>query len=278
MNIQSLPATFGATVTDLQLADLGDDEFAKLYEAWLEYALLIFPGQFLTKVEQVSFAKRFGELEFDYAPISNLNKAGEVRGDDDVMQILKGNMEWHCDSTYMPVMAKGAVFSAHTVPAEGGETGWADMRAAYHALAPEKQTLLRGLKAYHSLHYSQGKLGHKHSEQGEYSGYGFHNDDTPLRSLVKEHPETGVASLLVGRHAFGIPGMSESESDALIDEINVGACQGDRVYYHRWQAGDVVVWDNRCLMHRACPWNLSEPRVMFHSRIKGDPVSDRCDA
>ncbi len=274
MRIEPLPATFGATVTGVELANLGDEAFSRLYATWLEYALLIFPGQFLDKQQQVQFARRFGELEFDYAPISNVTKEGELRGDDDVMQILKGNMEWHADSTYMPVMAKGAVFSAHQVPGEGGATGWADMRAAYADLSAAQQEKLRELRAYHSLHYSQGRLGHKHTEQSEYSGYGFHTDDTPLRSLVKEHPETGKSSLLIGRHAYGIPGMSESESEVLLTGLIEQACQGDRVYYHQWRAGDVVVWDNRCLLHRACSWDFSQPRVMFHSRVKGDALSE----
>lgn len=274
MKIEPLDRTFGAVVTDLQLASISSDEFAELQKAWLEYALLIFPGQHLSKQDQIDFAKRFGPLELECTPISNLTKEGAVRGDDDVMKVLKGNMDWHCDSTYLPVMAKGAVFSAHVVPSQGGETGFADMRASFDVLGSAQQARLQTLKAFHSLHHSQAKVGHEHSDQSEYSGYGFNVDEVPLRSLVKEHPDTGRKSLLIGRHAYGIPGLSEAESESLLTNLINDACQDDRIYYHSWNAGDVVLWDNRCLLHRACPWNLSEPRVMFHSRIAGHPDSE----
>ena len=138
--VKPLDATFGAVVTGLKLARLDDDAFARLYDTWLEYALLLFPDQHLTNDEQVVFAKRFGDLEFGLAPISNLRSDGTVRVDDesdDVIKVLKGNMGWHCDSTYMPVQAKGAVVTAHRVSSSGGETAWADMRTAYDALDDE---------------------------------------------------------------------------------------------------------------------------------------------
>ena len=92
--------------------------------------------------------------------------------------------------------------------------------------------------------------------------------------MVKTHPETGRKSLLVGRHAYGIPGMSKKDSKALLDELNDFACQGDRVYHHSWTPGDAVIWDNRNLMHQACPWDLNKARVMYHSRIQGDTSSE----
>jgi alpha-ketoglutarate-dependent taurine dioxygenase len=272
--VEPLDASFGAVVTGLKLARLDDASFARLHETWLEYALLIFPSQDLTKEEQVAFARRFGKLEFDLAPLSNVRSDGTLRGDDDVVKILKGNMGWHCDSTYMPVQAKGAVFTAHVVPATGGETGWADMRGAYAALDDETRTRVADLAAYHSLYYSQAKLGHAPQEGSEYSGYGFHGQDPPLRPLVKIHPETGRPSLLIGRHAYGIPGMDPDESERLLQDLVDVACQPPRIYHHRWSPGDAVVWDNRCLLHRACPWDMNEPRVMFHSRIAGDPTTE----
>jgi alpha-ketoglutarate-dependent taurine dioxygenase len=183
-------------------------------------------------------------------------------------------MGWHCDSTYMPVQAKGAVFTAHVVPDEGGETGWADMRAAYDALDSATQARIAQLSAYHSLRYSQGKLGHEHKPGSAYSGYGMTVDEPPLRPLVKVHPETGRRCLMVGRHAFGIPGLAPDESERLLDDLADFACQPPRVHHHAWTPGDAVVWDNRCLMHRACPWDMTKPRVMYHSRIAGDPVSE----
>jgi alpha-ketoglutarate-dependent taurine dioxygenase len=275
--VKPLDATFGAVVTGLKLAQLDDATFARLHEKWLEYALLIFPSQHLSRAEQVAFAKRFGDLEFDLAPLSNVRSDGTLRADDggdDVVKILKGNMGWHCDSTYMPVQAKGAVFTAHVVPASGGETGWADMRAAYDALDDGTRDRIAGLSAYHSLYYSQSKLGHAPKKGSEYSGYGFHDQDPPLRPLVKTHPETGRRSLVIGRHAYGIPGLDPDESERLLQDLVDFACQPPRTYHHAWSPGDAVLWDNRCLLHRACPWDMTEPRVMYHSRIAGDPATE----
>ncbi|MFT7091792.1 MAG: alpha-ketoglutarate-dependent taurine dioxygenase [Candidatus Azotimanducaceae bacterium] len=274
MEVKPLNACFGATVTNVNLEGLDEHAFAELYALWLRYALLIFPGQFLSHDVQVEFAKRFGDLEFEYAAISNLNREGTVRGDDDVVKILKGNMEWHCDSTYMPVMAKGAVFSAHVVPEKGGETGWADMRAAYAVLDPKTRDQVDSLSARHSLQHSQAKVGHSHSEQSQYSGYGFHDGDIPVRPLVKQHPETGIKSLLIGRHAYGLSGMASVDSEQLLARLVAEACGDDRTYFHRWSKGDVVVWDNRCLLHRVNDWDMKLPRVMYHSRIAGDPQSE----
>lgn len=275
--VTPLNATFGAVVTGIELAAIDAATFAELYDTWLQYALLIFPDQFLQRDEQVGFARRFGNLEFDIAPISNVKKDGSVRVDDDaddVIKVLKGNMGWHADSTYMPVQAKGAVFTAHRVPPSGGETGWADMRAAYDALDDAMRSKLAQLSAYHSLYYSQAKLGHQPKQGSEYSGYGFHDQPAPLRPLVKVHPETGRSSLLIGRHAYGIPGMKEAESERLLAELMTFACQPPRVYHHHWSPGDAVVWDNRCLLHQACPWDMNQPRVMYHSRIAGEAASE----
>jgi len=275
--VEPLDATFGAVVTGLKLSQLDDPTFTHLYETWLEFALLVFPDQHLSNEEQVAFAKRFGDLEFDLAPISNVQPDGTVRRDDnsdDVVKVLKGNMGWHCDSTYMPVQAKGAVFTAHIVPSTAGETGWADMRAGFDALDEETRSQVGELSAYHSLYYSQAKLGHVPKEGSEYKGYGFNNQDPPLRPLVKIHPETGRRSMTIGRHAYGIPGMDADESEQLLQRLVDVACQPPRIYHHTWTPGDAVVWDNRCLLHQACPWDMSEPRIMYHARIAGDPVTE----
>jgi len=275
--IEPLPASFGAVVTGVRLAELDEARFAALYAAWLDYALLIFPGQHLTRPEQIAFARRVGPLEFDIAPISNVRADGSLRPDDasdDVVKILKGNMGWHQDSTYMPVQAKGAVFACEVAPPAGGETGFADMRAAYDALDEATRARVEALSAYHSLAYSQGKLGHAHKAGSAYSGYGMNVAEAPLRPLVKTHPETGRKTLAIGRHAYGIPGLSAAESEALLDALVEAACQPPRVWRHSWTAGDAVLWDNRCLLHRAMPWDMSEPRVMWHSRVAGDAVSE----
>lgn len=273
--VTDLPATFGARVEGLRLADIDIETFLQIYDLWLEKGLLVFPDQHLNREQQIAFAKRFGPLEFEIAPISNVDANGAVRADtpdDEVLKVVKGNMEWHCDSTYMPVQAKGAVFSAEVVPSAGGETGFADMRAAYDALSSEEQQRLAPLSAYHSLHYSQGRAGLAAKGKAAVTGYGLSVTKEPLRPLVKTHAETGRKVLMVGRHAHDIPGLGADESVALLDHLSAFACQPPRTYHHLWSPGDVLVWDNRSLMHRACPWDLTEARVMWHTRLAGDPA------
>ena len=278
MRVEPLDRSFGAKVYDLTLADLDQIEASEIYELWLKYALLIFPAQNLSNDQQIKFAKNFGALEFDLSPISNVRNDGSIRdaNDDDIVKSLRGNMEWHHDSTYMPIQAKGAVFTAHKVPSKGGETGWADMRAAYDGLSRSMKEKINDLSAYHSYEWSQKeRFGHKDPKVSEFNSYGFDIDPKPLRPLVKTHNETGQKCLTIGRHINKIPGMSDQEAQNLARELEEFACSNEYwVYHHSWEVGDAVIWDNRCLMHQACMWDLSEGRIMYHSRIEGDPISE----
>ena len=278
MRVEPLDRSFGAKVYDLTLADLDQIEASEIYELWLKYALLIFPAQNLSNEQQIKFAKNFGALEFDLSPISNVRNDGSIRdaNDDDIVKSLRGNMEWHHDSTYMPIQAKGAVFTAHKVPSKGGETGWADMRAAYDGLSQSMKEKINDLSAYHSYEWSQKeRFGHKDPKVSEFNSYGFDIDPKPLRPLVKTHNETGQKCLTIGRHINKIPGMSDQEAQNLARELEEFACSNEYwVYHHSWEVGDAVIWDNRCLMHQACMWDLSEGRIMYHSRIEGDPISE----
>ncbi len=271
--------TFGSVVTEIDLETLNNEEWDELYELWIERALLIFPEAFLSPEGQDEFAKRFGDLEFPRAALSNIGKDGKVhhQDDDEVVKSLRGNEGWHHDSTYMPVQAKGAVFTAEIVPSSGAATGWADMRAAYDELDPEIRDRISNLNAYHSLYYSQGRAGNlpdQQNDDGTYNLYGYHDMEVSLRPLVKVHPVTGRANLLIGRHAHDIVGMGQEESTKLLDDLNDWACQAPRTYHHQWTVGDAVVWDNRRLQHRGTPFDMTEPRRMWHTRIAGEPSSE----
>jgi len=279
ITIQPVDATLGAIVTDVDLANLDDATWAEVHAAFLTYAVLVFPGQHLDAAAQGGFARRFGELEqltpkraTPTFPIANIRPDGTLATEaDEQYRILKGNEGWHTDSTYMPLASKAAMLSAVVVPPAGGETEFADMRAAWDALAPARQRELEGLSAYHSLYYSQSRAGFTHTTD---QLYGFHDKGAPLRPIVKVHPETGRKSIYTGRHAHDIPGMTPEASQALLDELLEWACQPPRTCRHTWAVGDLVVWDNRCLMHRACPYDASQPRHLRGSRISGDPASE----
>ncbi len=269
--------TLGATVSGVKLGALNPADWRAIEQAFHEHALLVFPAQHLDDQQQLAFAQRFGEVEVlvegkTTIAISNRGEQGQALREDSVfMQLLRGNEGWHTDSSYMPLAAKASVLSARVVPSAGGETEWADMRAAYEALDVDMRARLERLSAFHSLFYSQSRIGAV-AKVGDY--YGFNAGEAPRRALVKIHPETGRRALFIGRHACNIPGMDAAESEALLDGLMDFACRAPRIYRHHWQTGDIVVWDNRCLLHRARPYDYREPRVMMHTRIRGNPDTE----
>ena len=279
MTIEPVDATLGAIVTNVRLANLDDETWSAIYAAFLTYGVLAFPGQHLTEQEQGEFAHRFGQPEQlspkqkgPNVPISNRKADGSVAQPDEYQfQILRGNEGWHTDSTYMPLASKVAMLSAEVLPPTDGETEFADMRAAWEALAPGQQQELEALSAFHSLYYSQAQAGYEHPTDNQ---YGLHDKGAPLRPLVKTHPDTQRKSIDTGRHAYGIPSMAEDASTELLTRLLEEACQAPRVYTHQWQVGDTVVWDNRCLMHRARPYDKRCARVLRGTRIAGDAASE----
>ena len=282
-------ATVGATVTGPRLDALTADQWHAVEAAFHEHAVLIFPDQHLSDEQQMAFGARFGELSIESLSFGNQREDGSLRdANDPLMRLFRGNEGWHTDSSFQPVSAKASILSARTVPVRGGETEWADMRAAFDALDVKTRERIAGLAAYHSLYHSQAAIGegddttaqglavlHAGDRSRSEASAGYRQTTAPpLRPLVKTHPATGRPALYIGRHAYGIPGLDPEESRRLLADLVDFACQPPRVHTHRWQPGDVVIWDNRCVLHRARPWSLDEPRVMHHTRVNGDPATE----
>ena len=283
-------ATLGAIVTGPPLGALTANQWDAIEAAFHEHAVLIFPGQHLSDEQQMAFGARFGELSIESLSFGNQRDDGTLRdANDPLMRLFRGNEGWHTDSSFQPVSAKASILSARTVPLTGGETEWADMRAAYAALDGQTRERIASLAAYHSLYHSQSAIGEGEDTTAQGlavlhagdrsrpadSSAGYRQATAPpLRPLVKVHPVTGKPALYIGRHAYGIPGLDPEASRRLLADLVDFACRPPRVYAHRWQPGDVVIWDNRCVLHRARPWSLDEPRVMHHTRVNGDPATE----
>ena len=276
MDIAPSKATLGATVTGVRLNALSDSEWRTIENAFHEHAVLVFARANLSETEHIDFSRRFGPLERtlskrtdrpEISLLSNVAGNGEVAKPDDVLGLfLKGNRYWHTDSSFKQVGAKVSLLRAVEVPASGGDTEWADMRAAWDALDADTQQRLEGLVAVHSYAYSQGKIG----------GIGLLNQREqdalpPVRQpVVRVHPATGRKNLYVGRHASHIIGMSTEEGRALLERLTEEACRPPRIFRHHWRAGDIVAWDNRCVLHRGHPWPFDQPRVMKRTTVAGD--------
>lgn len=278
LTVAPCPATLGAVVTGVALARLTDAEWGQLVEAFHSYGVLIFPDQHLTNDEQVEFSLRLGPLEAvggrtpgarpEISRISNLNADGSVNRDETTasMRMVIGNMDWHADSSFRDPPAMASILSCHVAAPAGGETEFADMRAAYDALDPATRDRLEGRLVSHSYLYSQGKVG---GLEATFTPEQRANMGPVQHPVLRVHPATGRRSLFIGRHAFALSGMPDAEAQTLLESLLAWACQAPRVYTHRWSEGDVVMWDNRCVLHRARPWDYQHPRVMWHTRVAG---------
>lgn len=272
MRIEPTDASLGAVIADFDLRTLDASTWPVLEDAFHEYAVLVFPAQHLDEAEHLAFSRWFGPLErataiprpgqrADFTRLANTDGDGAVVRDaaSRVVQSLVGNQEWHSDSSFKRVAAKASILAAVVVPAEGGETQFADMRAGYEALSFEARQRITGLVAEHS-----------------FAGDAYLTDAereilAPVEHpIVQRHPGSGREALFVGRHARTVVGLDAIEGRRLIDDLREQACRAPRIYTHRWTVGDVVVWDNRCVLHRGRPWDMAQPRVMRRLTIAGD--------
>lgn len=282
MGIDIVPcdATLGATVTGVTLSRLDDRGWHQLLDAFHTYGVLIFPGLHPTHDEQIALSKRLGPLEPvgrtvgggepDIVRISNLDADGNINHDpaSPSMRLVIGNMDWHADSSFRVPPARSSMLSCEVASSAGGETEFSDLRAAYDMLDDAARERFEDCVVTHSYVHSQGAVGGLDSvnftpEQRASLG-------PTERPLIDVHPVTGRRSLCIGRHAYRISGMADADAQALIAQLLDEACRPPRTITHAWQPGDLVWWDNRCVLHRARPWDYTEPRVMWHTRIAGD--------
>ena len=275
MTIEITPvgATLFATVRGVDLKQpLDDESFATLHQALLDHAVLHFPDQHLDDAQQEAFSRRFGPLEVTFedagahtARLGNIDYDGSRRRPDDrISSFLRANQQWHSDSTIFQSPARISFLTAHTVPPEGGETQWADMRAAWRALPEQRQQELDGLIVEHDFQKSRIRAGHKFDEEQR------RRWPPVLHPLVRVHEETGEKALYVGSQAMRVIGWSEEDSEALFQELLDLATRDTFIHTHPWRVGDLVMWDNRRVNHRGRPWNEEKYlRDVRRTTVKG---------
>lgn len=232
----------------------------EISETMNRYGLVILPGQNLSDEQLLSFVGKFGEVAMTrgnearkkvappgVAEISNLGPDGELLPPQDpTQQFSYGNRLWHADLSFTDHGAAQSVLLAREVPATGGETEFADTAGAYDELSAELKEKLEGLEVLHSLRYSRAKAGYQASEDN----LGGVLPPIYRHSFVGIHPDSGRRSLCIGSHAGAIKGMSAEEGSALLDELLDRCTRPEHVYIHRWAVGDIVMWDNRTVLHR----------------------------
>ncbi len=254
--------------------------FADLEQAFNRHGILVFPGQPVTDEQQLGFSRLFGRLEVnpnyagarmrlrsDIADISNLDADGRVLARDDKRNLFNlGNQLWHTDSSFKQVPAKCSLLSARELPAPGptggGETEFADLRAAWDALPDARKQGLDGLVVEHSIFRSRSQIGF-----ADFNDEIFKQLPPARQALVRHHPASGRTSLYLASHASHIIGRPVEEGRALIEELIAFATQPKFVYRHSWAVGDLVIWDNRCTMHRGRPYDEAQRRVLHRTTV-----------
>ncbi|MBT5664831.1 MAG: TauD/TfdA family dioxygenase [Rhodospirillaceae bacterium] len=280
LEITPCNATLGAVVRGVNLSQtLDEPTFAAIESAWHEYAVLIFPEQHLSHEEHREFTRRFGPLELSIrrtrpkttGRLSNVQADGTVAPPESLQaRFLVGNTYWHSDSSYKRVGAKASILAAHVTPSEGGETEWADMRAAYDVLDDDMKAYLEDKTAVHSYEFSHAPFG----------GMEVLNEEelahlTPVaHPVIRTHPATGRKNIFAGRHASHILGEDIEESRKLLADLTNQAGLPPRTYKHAWKPGDLVMWDNRCVLHRGHRWPDDQPRTMVRTTVAGDGMDD----
>lgn len=266
LQITPLHPVFAAEVAGLDLRQTpGAEVLAEIDRAMDRYAVLVFPGQLLDDDQQMAFGAALGPLEqtkgvvdahkqrlkhYQMADISNLDVDGQLLAADDRRRMFNlGNQLWHSDSSFKAIPAKYSMLHGREVPPEGGETEFADMRAAWDALPERMRTRIKGMVCEHSLIFSRAQLGFDaYTEQEK-------QDFAPVaQRLVRWHPGSRRHSIYLSAHIGQILGMPRPEAMALIRYLTEFATQRERVYVHRWRQWDLVMWDNRSTMHRATPF------------------------
>lgn len=270
-------AALAAEVRGVDLRRLDDAQFQAIHRAWLDHLVLLFRNQNLDDDELIAFSRRFGDL--DWAPVQETGRRF-VEGHPEIYVVSNviengvpigslgaGEAVWHTDMSYIPDPPKASMLFALEIPPAGGNTGFCNMYRAYEELPADLKRRIQGLTIKHDGTYNSGG----------YLRQGITATDDPVTSpgavhpLVCAHPETGRHALYLGRRRNAyIVGLPLAESEALLDELWRYATRDEFTWYNSWRTGDVVLWDNRCTMHRRDPFDPSSRRILHRTQIKGE--------
>jgi len=268
-------AALGAEIQDVELGGVSDLDFSEIHRAWLDHLVLRFRGQRLDVEDLIRFSRRFGEL--DWAPVQETGRRF-VEGHPEIYVVSNviengvpigslgaGEAVWHTDMSYLENPPKASMLYALEIPPSGGDTYFCNMYRAYESLPDALKRRISNLSLKHDATYNSGG----------YVRQGLAATDDPISSsgvvhaIVRTHPETGRAALYLGRRRNAyVAGMPLAESETLLDELWSYATHDDIAWSNQWQPGDVVLWDNRCTMHRRDSFDPNTRRILYRTQIK----------
>jgi len=277
MTIIPSGVALGAEIQGVDLRHIGEGEFTAIHRGWLDHLVLLFRGQRLTDEDLINFSQRLGEL--DWAPIQETGRrfveghpeiyvvSNVIENGTPIGSLGSGEAVWHTDMSYLETPPKASMLYAIEVPPQGGETYFCNMYAAYDSLPGQLQQRIGRLSLKHDGTYNSGG----------YLREGMAAVDDPVTSagvyhpLVARHPETGRRALYLGRRRNAyIGGLKLAESEALLDELWHYATRDELAWHNQWREGDLVLWDNRCTMHRRDAFDPSFRRILHRTQIKGE--------
>ncbi len=274
--VRRLTPRLGAEISDVDLAQgVSPETFRALHDAFLEFQVLVFPPHEVPPAAQVAFARHFGEVQVHVMSMYHADGFPELyrlsnldaNGNPDGKHPDKGTLYWHTDGSWRRVTGQATIIYGEIVPARGGETHFCDMYGAYARLSEDWKRRIAGLSAIHNLDFSRTRrhgtdlMTEAQKREAPPAGH----------PIVRRHPETGRTCLYLGDHAESIVGMAYDEGRALIEELNALAIHPDLTYEHHWRPHELIVWDNRCLMHRATEYDpRSERRVVRRCTVLGE--------
>ncbi len=284
--IRPLHAVFAGEVTGIDLRQPASRADVAAVEAGMDrFAVLVFPRQEITDEEQQAFTDNFGKpnpkqggnitgpeqkrLRSGIGDLSNLDEKGTIISAEDRRWFFKlGDRLWHSDSSYRAVPAKYSLLSGRVLPSWGGNTEFADLRAAYDALDARTKSEVEELVCEHSLIFSRGSIGFDDLTDAERKSF------RPVRQrLVRTHPVTGRKSLFLSSHAGTILGWTVPEARMFLRDLMEFATQPRFVYSHVWRPYDLVMWDNRTTVHRARRFDRNEVRDVRRTTVAGDEMT-----
>lgn len=277
LTIEALHADFGARVTGIALSgDLSENDVVAIRDAIDRYSVLCFPGQAMSDERQLAFTRLLGEPEAEhvtfgktgevtyFGTVGNVQDDGTKRGTADAnTHYQTGNQLWHSDSSFREVPSFVSILHAYEVPGEGGATAFASMRAGYARLPDDQRATIESLHVVHDYVFSRSQIAPVDPN---------HAASLPpvMHRLVRQNPGNGLKNYYVGSHARSIPGWSGIDSRRLLDDLLARATRSQDVYHHQWQAGDTVIWDNRCMLHRGTGYDADRwRRRMRQTRVVG---------